>query len=72
MRYKYAIDGPTFDASNLWIAGVTLGTEADRLVVVDIALGIGATVAGVHTLGVEAGQGLQTVVIHPTANNCLR
>ena len=31
--------------------------------VVDIALGVGATVAGVHAVSVEAGESLETLVI---------
>jgi hypothetical protein len=38
-------------------------------VVVDEALGVGAAVAGVHTVAVEAGLGLATVIIGGAANN---
>ena len=31
--------------------------------VVDIALGVGPTVAGVHTVSVKAGESLETLVI---------
>ena len=37
--------------------------------VVDVALGVGPAVAGVDAVSVEAGEGLQTVVIGLTANN---
>ena len=36
--------------------------------VVDIALGVGPTVAGVHTVAVEAGLSLATVVIGGAAH----
>jgi hypothetical protein len=41
-------------------------------VVVDIALGVGAAVAGVHTVPVEAGESLETLVIALTAHWYLR
>ena len=37
--------------------------------VVDEALGVGPTVAGVHAVAVEAGLGLATVIICGAANN---
>ena len=36
--------------------------------VVDVALGVGPAVAGVHAVSVEAGQGLQAVIVGLTAN----
>ena len=35
----------------------------------DVALGVGPAVAGVDAVSVEAGEGLQTVVIGLAANN---
>ena len=60
---------PTFDAADLWVPSVALGAEADGLVVVDEALGVGPAVAGVHAVAVEAGLGLATIVICGAANN---
>ena len=59
----YPVQSPTFDTSNLWISGVALGTEADRLVVGHEALGVGAAVAGVRAVPVEAGLRLGTVIV---------
>jgi hypothetical protein len=41
-------------------------------VVVDVALGVGAAVAGVHTVSVKAGESLQTIVIALTPDRYLR
>ena len=54
---------PTWDTADLGVTSESLRTEADRFVVVDVALGVGPTVAGVHTVAVEAGQGLETLII---------
>ena len=53
----------TWDTADLGVTSESLWTEADRLVVVDVALGVGPTVAGVHTVSVEAGESLETLVI---------
>lgn len=58
-----------FDAADLRISGVAFGAEADRLVVVDEALGVSPAVAGVHAVAVEAGLGLPAVIICGAANN---
>lgn len=58
-----------FDAADLWVPSVALGAEADGLVVVDEALGVGPAVARVHAVAVEAGLGLSTVIICGAANN---
>jgi len=52
-----------WDTADLGVTSESLRTEADRFVVVDVALGVGPTVAGVHTVAVEAGQGLETLII---------
>lgn len=52
-----------WDTADLGVTSESLWTEADRFVVVDVALGVGATVAGVHTVSVEAGQSLETLII---------
>lgn len=54
---------------NIRIAGESLGTVADRFVVSDEALGIGSTVARIHTVTVVAGFSLWTVVVCLTTNN---
>ena len=54
---------PTWHAADLRVAGESLRAEADRLVVLDEALGVGAAVAGVHTVAVVAGLSLGAVVI---------
>lgn len=54
--------------ADLWIASESLRTEADRLVVVDVALGVGPAVAGVHAVSVKAGQCLQAVIVGLTAD----
>ena len=54
---------PTWDTADLGVTSESLRTEADRFVVVDVALGVGPTVAGVHAVAVEAGQGLETLII---------
>ena len=59
----------TWDTADLWVASESLWTEADRFVVGDVALGVGPAVAGVHTVAVEAGLGLATVIICGAANN---
>ena len=53
----------TWDTADLRVTSESLWTEADRFVVVDVALGVGATVAGVHAVSVEAGESLETLVI---------
>ena len=60
---------PTWDTADLGVTSESLRTEADRFVVGDVALGVGPAVAGVDAVSVEAGEGLQTVVIGLTANN---
>ena len=60
---------PTFNAADLRVPGVALGAEADGLVVVDEALGVGPAVAGVHAVTVEAGLSLATVIICGATNN---
>ena len=59
---------PTWYTADLRVASEALRAVADRLVVVDVALGVGAAVTGVDTVPVEAGQGLETVVIGLTSN----
>ena len=61
----------TWDTADLWVASESLWTEADRFVVVDVALGVGAAVAGVHTVSVKAGESLQTIVIALTPDRYL-
>ena len=61
----------TWDAADLWVTSESLWTEADRFVVVDVALGVGAAVAGVHTVSVKAGESLQTIVIALTPDRYL-
>lgn len=44
----------TFTASELWISGVTSGANAERIVIDDLALGVGPAVAGIDAAIVHA------------------
>ena len=59
----------TWHTGNFRIASEADRTVADRLVVVDEALGVGPAVAGVHAVTVEAGLSLATVIICGATNN---
>ena len=61
----------TWYTANLRIASEANGAVADGFVVVDVALGVGAAVAGVHTVSVKAGESLQTIVIALTPDRYL-
>ena len=65
----FSVQCPTFDTSDLGISGVSLGTETDGLVVGHEALGVGAAVARVGAVAVEAGLGLGAVIIGGAAQH---
>ena len=67
--YVWCWKSPTWYTADFWVSSESLRTEADRFVVGDVALGVGPAVAGVDAVSVEAGEGLQTVVIGLAANN---
>lgn len=55
--------------SNFRVASEADGTEADGLVVVDVALGVGSTVAWVHAVPVVAGLSLRAVIVRLATNH---
>ena len=59
----------TWYTANLRIASEANGAVADRLVVVDVALGVGAAVARVNTVAVVASLGLRAVIVCLTTNH---
>ena len=60
---------PDWNTANIWVASVSLGAVAHRLVVVDIALSVGSAVARVNTVSVVTRLSLRTVVVGLASNN---
>jgi len=55
--------------SNFRVASEADGTEADGLVLVDIALGVGSTVAWIDTVPVVASLSLRAVIVRLATNH---
>ena len=61
-------DETTWHTGDLRVAGESYWAVADRLVPVDVALGVGAAAAGVNAVPVVAGGRQGTVVVGLTAD----